>query len=51
MNLDVWITKDNIPVKLVMSIKGEAEGTRLDIQVEFNVTDLNDFSIKIQKPI
>ena len=51
MNLDVWVTKDNIPVKLVMDIKGEAEGTKAEIKMEFNVTDLNDANIKIQKPI
>jgi hypothetical protein len=51
MNLDVWITKDNIPVKMIMDIKGEAEGTKAEIKMEFNVTDLNDSSIKIQKPI
>jgi hypothetical protein len=51
LNLDVWITKDNLPVKMILAMKGEAEGTKMDIQVEFNITDLNDSSIKIQKPI
>ena len=51
MNLDVWVTKDNIPVKLDMSVKGESEGAKMDIQIGFNVTNLNDPSIKIQKPI
>ena len=51
MNLDVWVTKDNLPVKLVMNMKGEAEGAKMDIQVDFNIKDINDSSIKIQKPI
>ena len=51
MNVDVWVTKDNLPVKLVMNMKGEAEGAKMDIQVDFNITDINDSSIKIQKPI
>ena len=51
MNLDVWLTKDNLPVKLVMNMKGEAEGAKLDIQLEFNIKDINDAGIKIQKPI
>jgi hypothetical protein len=51
MNLDVWVTKDGIPVKMLMDMKGEAEGTKAEIKLEFNVTDLNDSSIKIQKPI
>jgi hypothetical protein len=51
MNLDVWLTKDYIPVKMVMDMKGEAEGTKAEIKMEFNVTDLNDPNIKIQKPI
>ena len=51
MNLDVWMTKDNLPVKLVMNVKGEAEGAKMDIQVEFNIKDINDSGIKIQKPI
>jgi len=51
MNLDIWVTKDNLPVKLVMNMKGEAEGAKMDIQVDFNIKDINDSSIKIQKPI
>ena len=51
MNLDVWVTKDNIPVKFLLDIKGEAEGTKAEIKMELNVTDINDSSIKIQKPI
>ena len=51
MNLDVWVTKDYVPVKMVLDMKGEAEGTKAEIKVEFNVTDLNDPGIKIQKPV
>jgi hypothetical protein len=51
MNLDVWVTKDNLPVKVVMNVKGEAEGARMDVQVDFNIKDINDAGIKIQKPI
>lgn len=51
MNLDVWLTKDNLPVKMLVAAKGESEGAKMDIQLEFNITDLNDAGIKIQKPI
>jgi len=50
--LDVWMTEDNIPVKIAMEIKGQAEdGSKMGINLEFNVTDLNSDKIKIEAPI
>jgi hypothetical protein len=50
--LDVWMTKDNIPVKIAMDVKGTAEdGSKMAITMEFNVTDLNSDRIKIEAPI
>jgi hypothetical protein len=50
--LDVWLTDQNIPVKVVMNFKGKAEdGTDMAIAVELNVTDLNSDKVKIEAPI
>jgi hypothetical protein len=50
--LDVWMTDENIPVKIAMEIKGKAEdGSDLAINLEFNVTDLNSDKIEIKAPI
>jgi hypothetical protein len=50
--LNVWMTKDNIPVKIAMDVKGTAEdGSKMAITMEFNVTDLNSDRIKIEAPI
>jgi hypothetical protein len=50
-DLDVWVTKDGVPVKMAMNLAGESEGSKVSIVMEFNVTDLNDSSITIDKPI
>ncbi|HEX5141277.1 MAG TPA: hypothetical protein VFX19_10055 [Dehalococcoidia bacterium] len=51
LNLDVWVTKDNLPVKIALKGSGESEGTKMSVEVNFNITDLNDSGIKIEKPI
>jgi ABC-type glycerol-3-phosphate transport system substrate-binding protein len=51
-NLDVWMTKDNIPVKISMDMKGEMEdGSKMAVNMELNVTDLNSDKVKIEAPI
>jgi hypothetical protein len=50
--LDVWMTKDDIPVKIAMNFKGKAEdGTKMALAMELNITDLNSDKIKIEAPI
>jgi hypothetical protein len=51
LDLNVWITKDGVPVKMAMDVAGESEGSNVSISMNFDVTDLNDSSIKIDKPI
>jgi hypothetical protein len=51
MTLDIWVTEDGVPVKMVISGSGESEGTGIAIDLEFNIKDLNDDSITIERPI
>ena len=51
MTLDVWVTEDGVPVKMVISASGESEGSDIAIDLEFNIKDLNDDSISIERPI
>ena len=51
MTLDVWVTSDGIPVKMKVVASGESEGSDVSIDLEFNIKDLNDPSISIQRPI
>jgi hypothetical protein len=50
-NLDIWVTEDNVPVKMSMKVKGKADGENMSIELEFNVKDLNSSSIKIEPPV
>ncbi len=50
--LDVWMTEENIPVKIAMEIKGKSEdGSKLGINLQFEIKDLNSDKIKIEAPI
>jgi hypothetical protein len=49
--LDVWITSDGVPVKMTMDVQGESEGVEISVQLEYNIRDINDPSITIQRPI
>ena len=51
MDLDVWLTADGIPVKMIMDMQGESEGSQIAINLEFNVRDINDPSIQIEPPL
>ncbi len=51
LDLDIWITDDGLPVKMLMNVEGQSEGSQVSITLEFNVTDLNDPSITIEAPI
>ena len=51
MTLDVWLTSDGVPVKLQMAVQGESDGAHVSVKMELNVTDLNDSSITIERPI
>jgi hypothetical protein len=48
--LDVWITSDGVPVKMTMDVQGESEGVEISVQLEYNIRDINDPSITIQRP-
>ena len=49
--LDVWLTDDNIPVKLVMDIAGKDDsGNKVSMQLTMNVRDINA-DIKIKPPV
>lgn len=50
-NLDLWLTDDGLPVKMVMQMEGLSEGVQLSIQMEYNITDINDSSIRIDRPV
>ena len=50
--LDVWVTEGNVPVKIVLNMKGKAEdGSDLSIDLDFAIKDLNSDKIKITRPI
>ena len=50
--LDVWLTADNIPVKILMDFAGKDEsGQKMSMKLELNVRDLNSDSVKIKAPI
>ena len=51
MDLDLWLTDEGLPVKMLMNIDGESEGSQIAIQMEFNISDLNDPGISIERPI
>jgi hypothetical protein len=51
-SLDLWLNSDNIPVKLVMNLVAKTEkGEKFWAQMEMNITNINDSSIKIVPPI
>jgi hypothetical protein len=50
-NLDVWLNKDNVPVKVVMDFAGKNEkGNTMGLKLELNVTNINDTSVQIKPP-
>jgi hypothetical protein len=50
-NLDIWLSAENIPVKMTMVASGQdADGQKASVKLEFNVRDFNDPSIKIRPP-
>ena len=50
--LDIWVTDENVPVRLVMAISGkDGSGQKMSMNLELNVRDINDASIKIKPPI
>jgi hypothetical protein len=51
MTMDVWITEDGIPVKMTMSVSGTSDGSDIALDLDFNVSDLNDSSITIEAPL
>jgi len=51
-NLDVWLTDEGIPVRLQMVLNGkDAQGQKMGVRLEMNITDINSSSIKIKPPI
>ena len=50
--MELWLTEDGgYPVRVVIDAGGkDAEGREVSIQLEMNVTDLNDPGIKIEPP-
>jgi hypothetical protein len=51
-NLDVWLSADNVPVKLVMNMTGKDESNQsMSVKLELNVRDINSDSIRIRPPV
>ena len=51
-NLDIWLSAENIPVKMTMVASGKGEdGQKASVKLEFNIKDLNDPSIRIRPPV
>ncbi|MGE0059490.1 MAG: hypothetical protein AB7P33_02190 [Dehalococcoidia bacterium] len=49
-NMDVWLTDEGVPVKLVVKMKGKGEnGEKVDMQLDFALKDLNS-NITIKAP-
>ena len=50
--MDLWLTEDGgYPVRVVIDARGtDAEGREMSVQLELNVTDLNDPGIEIEPP-
>jgi hypothetical protein len=50
--MDLWLTEDGgYPVRLMIDARGkDAEGEEVSVQLEMNVTDLNDPGIEIEPP-
>jgi hypothetical protein len=48
--LDVWLTDDGLPVKLVAHVAGDSKLSKTTIDLSYDVTDLNS-DIKIEKPV
>jgi len=52
MQLNVWLTEDNLPVKFALAAKGtDEQGNKISIEMEMNIRDLNSNSIKIARPV
>ncbi|HLF70563.1 MAG TPA: hypothetical protein VI759_00215 [Dehalococcoidia bacterium] len=50
-NLDIWVTEDGIPVKIVLKAKASDDsGADVGIELEMNITDINA-DIKIKPPV
>ena len=51
LNLDLWLTDDNIPVKVAFDMSGKDDsGASLIIKLQMNLTDINDSGIRIRPP-
>jgi hypothetical protein len=51
LTLDVWLSADGLPVKLALDAAGESEGSKATLALDFNLTDLNDPGITIERPL
>ncbi|MDH5200547.1 MAG: hypothetical protein OEW93_06650 [Candidatus Bathyarchaeota archaeon] len=50
-DIDIWLAEDGgWPVKTIFAFSGEQDGQEISFQLEANVTDVNDSSIKIEAP-
>ena len=51
-SLNLWMTDEGIPVRLQMVLNGkDAQGQKMGIRLDMNITDINSSSIKIKPPI
>jgi hypothetical protein len=51
-NIDVWLTQEQIPVKVSVNMGGKDDsGQSMSIRMELNVRDINSGSIQIRPPI
>ena len=50
-NLDIWLTEDGIPVRILMDISGQDEtGSAMSMNLEMNISDINSDSVTIERP-
>ncbi|HEY7269427.1 MAG TPA: hypothetical protein VH951_06340 [Dehalococcoidia bacterium] len=50
--LDVWLNGDNVPVKVALNVVAKTDkGQKVSVQMDMNVTNINDPSIKIVPPV
>lgn len=50
-NLDIWLTNEGVPVKVVMDVAGKDEsGQAISFKLEMNITDINS-NIEIKPPV
>jgi hypothetical protein len=51
LSLDLWLAKDGgWPVKMVLTARGESDGSEMNVEMSVDITDIDDPSIEIEPP-